>query len=186
MLRHDDDYAAAGKPLYDYDDPVALRPWSMRWPATPALLGVLKRRELSAALAQVAELSCWLPCTGQELEEDAGECVGSRAGSSWIGWSPLLIRRPGTARRYVITASTTRRATSLSTLTQGIVTATAVTRGNSGDAEAAEDFLEDVLPGIGPGDGPQCGRGVEPGFIPADSARPATDIISCLLQEFDL
>lgn len=119
MLRHDDDYAAAGKPLYDYDDPVALRPWSMRWPATPALLGVLKRRELSAALAQVAELSCWLPCAGQELEEDAGECVGSRAGSSRIGWSPLLIRRPGTARRYVITASTTRRGMSLSTLTRG-------------------------------------------------------------------
>ena len=46
-----------------------------------------------------------------------------------------------------------------------IITATGVTPGNSGDAEAAEDLLADTLPGAGTSDGTQAGaaRGTGPG-----------------------
>ena len=35
VIGRDDDYAAAGKPVCDYDDPGVRRSWSMPWPRTP-------------------------------------------------------------------------------------------------------------------------------------------------------
>jgi hypothetical protein len=56
VLRRNDDYAAAGKPACDYDDPAAREALvdALAGDAR-ALLGVLEGRELDTALAQAAE-----------------------------------------------------------------------------------------------------------------------------------
>jgi hypothetical protein len=51
-----------------------------------------------------------------------------------------------------------------------IITATGVTPGNSGDAEAAEDLLADTLPGTGTSDGTQAGAAGRTGSGGAGSA----------------
>ena len=64
-----------------------------------------------------------------------------------------------------------------------IITATAVTPGNSGDAEAAEDLLADLLPGDpdgGRGRGRRPGRGARRARAsPRSTAMPPTAPVSC-------
>src|SRR5206468_11705854 len=57
-----------------------------------------------------------------------------------------------------------------------IVTATGVTPGNSGDAEAAEDLLADVLPGTGTGEGTQAGTPPAPAVY-GDAAYGAGELL---------
>src|SRR5258706_7215877 len=69
VLRRDDDYAAAGKPACDYDDPQGREELvDALGRDAHALLGVLDGQGLCPALAQAAELLASV--TGQDLEQD--------------------------------------------------------------------------------------------------------------------
>jgi hypothetical protein len=148
QLRHalarDDDYVMAGKPVCDYDDPQAREELvdalaKDAW----ALLAALDGRELSPVAAQAAELL--VTVTGQDLEEDA--CGVFR-----------IARRVAPDR--VISAVDPQARHGHKTSARGfdgykghiaadpdseIITATAVTPGNSGDADAAGGLLADLL-----------------------------------------
>ena len=146
VLRRDDDYAAAGKPACDYQDAAAREELvdalaRDAW----AVLGVLDGRELVPAVAQAAALLASV--TGQDLEEDAGGVF-------------RIARRVAPDR--VISAVDPQARHGHKTSARGfdgykghiaadpdceIITATAVTPGNSGDAEAAAGLLTDLLPG---------------------------------------
>jgi hypothetical protein len=146
VLRRDDDYAAAGKPACDYDDPAAREELvdALARDAS-ALLSFLQGKELEPALAQAAELLASV--TGQDLEQDAA--------------GVFTIARKVAADRVLSTVDPDARH-GHKTSARGfdgykghiaidpdseIITATQATAGNSGDAEAAESLLADLLPG---------------------------------------
>jgi Transposase DDE domain/Transposase domain (DUF772) len=145
VLARDDDYAAAGKPACDYDDPQAREELvDALAKDARALLGVLGGQELEPVLAQAAALLATV--TGQDLEQDAG--------------GVFKIARRVAADRVISTVDPQARH-GHKTSARGfdgykghvavdpdseIVTATVVTPGNGGDAEAAGDLLTDVLP----------------------------------------
>jgi len=144
VLRRDGDYAAAGKPACDYDDPAAREDLVDALARDAyALLAALEGKELGSALAQAAGLLATV--TGQDLEEDAG--------------GVFKIARRVTADRVISTVDPQARH-GRKTAARGfdgykghiavdpdteIITATAVTPGNSGDAEAAAGLLADLL-----------------------------------------
>jgi hypothetical protein len=144
LLARDDDYVTAGKPACDYDDPAAREELvdALARDAR-ALLSALDGRELSPVLAQAAALLATV--TGQDLEEDAGGVF-------------RIARRVATDR--VISTVDPQARHGRKTAARGfdgykghlavdpdseIITATAVTPGNSGDAEAAAGLLADLL-----------------------------------------
>jgi hypothetical protein len=146
VLARDDDYAAAGKPACDYQDRVAREELvdALARDAR-AVLGVLEGREPEAAVAQAAALLASV--TGQDLEEDAGGVF-------------RIARRVSPDR--VISAVDPQARHGHKTSARGfdgykghiaidpdceVITATAVTPGNSGDAEAAAGLLADLLTG---------------------------------------
>jgi hypothetical protein len=146
VLRRDDDYAAAGKPACDYDDPAAREELvDALAEDARALLAALDGQELGAAAAQAAELLASV--TGQDLEESAG--------------GVFKIARRVAPDRVISTVDPDARH-GHKTSARGfdgykghiavdpdpeIITATEATAGNSGDAEAAESLLADLLPG---------------------------------------
>ena len=146
VLRRDDDYAAAGKPACDYDDPAAREELVDALARDAgALLSFLEGRELDPVLAQAAALLASV--TGQDLEQDAA--------------GVFTIARKVAADRVISTVDPEARH-GHKTSARGfdgykghiavdpdseIITATAATAGNSGDAEAAERLLADLLPG---------------------------------------
>jgi hypothetical protein len=70
VLRRDDDYAAAGKPVCDYDDPAAREALvGALAKDARALLGALDGRELGPVTGQAAALLAAV--TGQDLDEGA-------------------------------------------------------------------------------------------------------------------
>jgi hypothetical protein len=157
LLRRDDDYAAAGKPACDYDDPSA-RAELVDALAKDArvLLAALDGQELGLGVAQAAALLASV--TGQDLEED-------RAGVFKIA------RRVAPDR--VISAVDPDARHGHKTSARGfdgykghiaadpdseIITATEATPGNSGDAEVAERLLADLLPGDHDGAAPGQGQ----------------------------
>jgi hypothetical protein len=163
VLRRDDDYAAAGKPACDYGDAQAREALvDALAKDAHALLGVLEGRELGAELAQAAALLATV--TGQDLQEDA-------AGGFRIA------RRVAADR--VISAVDPDARHGHKTSARGfdgykghiaidpdaeIITATGVTPGNSGDAEAAAGLLTDLLPGgQDAADPAAAGPGTSPG-----------------------
>ena len=143
-LARDDDYVTAGKPACDYDDPAAREELvDALAKDARALLAALDGRELGPALAQAAELLATV--TGQDLEEDAG--------------GVFRIARRVAAGRVISTVDPQARH-GRKTAARGfdgykghiavdpdseIITATAVTPGNSGDADAAAGLLADLL-----------------------------------------
>ena len=146
VLRRDDDYAAAGKPACDYDDTAAREQLvdALAQDAC-ALLAALDGQDLGPGLAQAAALLASV--IGQDLEESAG--------------GVFRIARRVAAER-VISAVDPQARHGHKTSARGfdgykghiaidpdseIITATAVTPGNSGDAEAAAGLLADLLPG---------------------------------------
>ena len=146
VLRRDDDYAAAGKPACDYDDTAAREELvdALAGDAR-ALLAALDGHELGPALAQAAALLATV--TGQDLEQDAD--------------GVFRIARRVAPDRVISTVDPEARH-GHKTSARGfdgykghiaidpdseIITATEVTPGNSGDAEAAESLLADMLPG---------------------------------------
>lgn len=145
VLARDDDYAAAGRPACDYDDPAAREELvdALAKDAS-ALLGALEGRELDPGLARAAALLASV--TGQDLEQDAD--------------GVFRIARRVAPDRVISTVDPDARH-GHKTSARGfdgykghiaidpdseIITATAATPGNSGDAEAAESLLGDLLP----------------------------------------
>lgn len=146
LLARDDDYATAGKPACDYEDPAAreLLVDALAKDAF-ALLAALDGQELGPALAQAAALLASV--TGQDLEQDTAGVF-------------RIARRVAPDR--VISAVDPQARHGHKTSARGfdgykghiaidpdseIITATEATPGNSGDAEVAESLLADLLPG---------------------------------------
>jgi len=158
VLRRDDDYAAAGKPACDYDDPAAREELvdalaRDAW----AVLAALEGRELGPELEQAVRLLATV--TGQDLEQDPA--------------GMFTIARRVTPDRVISVVDPDARH-GHKTSARGfdgykghvavdpdaeIITATAVTAGNSGDAEAAGELLADLLPGTATGDDARAGAG---------------------------
>jgi hypothetical protein len=172
VLRRDDDYGAAGKPACDYDDSAAREELAGALARDAhALLAALQGRELDPALAQAAKLLATV--TGQDLVQDAAGVF-------------TIARRVAPDRVISVVDADARHGHKTSARgfdgykghvaadpDSEIVTATAVTPGNSGDAEAAEDLLADTLPAAGPGDGAQAGAADQAGAAAAGTGRAA-------------
>jgi hypothetical protein len=146
-LARDDDYAGAGKPACDYDDPAAREALvdALARDAL-ALLAALDGRELDPAVAQAAELVATV--VGQDLDQDGEDGVFR------------IARR--VAKDRVISTVDPQARHGHKTSARGfdgykghlaidpdseIITATTATPGNTGDAEAAADLLAEDLPG---------------------------------------
>ena len=144
VLVREDDYACAGKPVCDYDDPDA-RAALVDALATDgmALLRVLHGRELAEAVTQAAALLATV--LGQDLDEDTN--------------GVFRIARRVAPDRVISTVDPQARL-GHKTAARGfdgykghvgidpdseIITATTVTAGNAGDASAAEDLITDLL-----------------------------------------
>jgi hypothetical protein len=143
-LARDDDYVTAGKPACDYDDPAAREELvDALAKDARALLAALDGRKLGPVLAQAAALLATV--TAQDLEEDTA--------------GVFRIVRQVAADRVISTVDPQARH-GRKTSARGfdgykghiavdpdceIVTATDVTPGNSGDAEAAAGLLADLL-----------------------------------------
>ena len=146
VLRRDDDYRAAGKPVCDYGDAAAREALvDALAKDAHALLAVLEGRGLGPALAQAAELLATV--TGQDLEQDAagvfriarrvapGRVISAVNPQARHGHKTSHRSFDGYKGHVAIDPDSE------------IVTATDVTAGNSGDAEAAEGLIADLLPG---------------------------------------
>jgi len=145
VLRRDDDYASAGKPVCDYDDRAAREALvDALAKDAQALLLVLEGRVLAAALAQAAALLAAV--VGQDL--DAGEDGVFR-----------IARR--VAKDRIISTVDPQARHGRKTSANGydgykghlamdpdseLITATAVTPANSGDAAVVADLLAEDLP----------------------------------------
>ena len=128
VLRRDDDYAAAGKPACDYDDPAAREALvdALARDAR-ALLAVLDGR--SWARRWRRRRRCWPPWSARTWSKTPAGCSGSPGGSPRTGSSPPSTRTPGTGTRPPPAGSTATRATSRIDPDSEIITATAVTAG---------------------------------------------------------
>jgi hypothetical protein len=170
-LRRDDDYTAAGKPVCAWDDPDA-RTGLVDALARDAraLLAVLDGRDLPDGVSQAAALLATV--VGQDLDEDTA--------------GVFRIARK-VARDRVISTVDPEARHGHKTSARGfdgykghigidpdseIVTATTVTPGNSGDAEAAEDLLADMLPPAQP----ETGAGAEGGQVEGDDSPGPGDV----------
>ena len=166
LLRRDDDYAAAGKPACDYDDPAAREELvDALGRDAHALLAALEGQELDSGLARAAELLAGV--TGQDLEQGTG--------------GVFRIARRVAPDRVISTVDPDARH-GHKTSARGfdgykghiaidpdseIITATQATAGNCGDAEVAERLLADLLPAD---QGEDSGQAAVP---PAGDGRPA-------------
>jgi len=167
LLRRDDDYAAAGKPVCDYDDPAAREALVNALACDAmALVGALDGRELGAEVDNAARLLATV--VGQDLDHD--------------GDGVFRIARRVAKDRVISTVDPDARH-GHKTSARGfdgykghlaldpdseIVTATEVSAANAGDAEPATDLLADELPevtdaragaGDDGGDDPNSGAG---------------------------
>ncbi|WP_295700210.1 transposase [Lapillicoccus sp.] len=144
VLTRDDDYADAGKPVCDYDDPAArvvlvdaLARDGM------AVLGVLEGRELAVGVAAAGELLATV--LGQDLDQDEAGVF-------------RIVRR--VAKDRVISTVDPQARHGHKTAARSfdgykghlgidpdseIITATTVSAGNAGDAAVAEDLIADLL-----------------------------------------
>ena len=145
VLVRDDDYAAAGKPVCDYDDPaarVALVDALAR--DGRAALAVLDGRRLGEGVTQAAALLATV--LGQDLDQDEGGVF-------------RIARR--VAKDRVISTVDPQTRHGHKTAARGfdgykghvgidpdseIITATRVSPGNAGDGSVAEDLIADLLP----------------------------------------
>ena len=144
VLAREDDYAAAGKPVCDYDDAearVELVDALARDGA--ALLVVLDGRELSEAVSQAAALLATV--LGQDLEQDQ---TGGFRIARRVAKDRLISTVDPQARHGHKTAARGfdgyKGHVGLDPDSE-IITATTVTAANLGDASAAEDLITDLL-----------------------------------------
>jgi hypothetical protein len=144
VLAREDDYAAAGKPVCDYDDPQArVELVDALARDGMALLAVLDGRKLSEAVSQAAALLATV--LGQDLDQNEAGVFG-------------IARRVAKDRVISTVDPDTRHGRK--TAARGfdgykghigldpdseIITATEVSAGNVGDASLAEDLIADLL-----------------------------------------
>jgi Transposase DDE domain/Transposase domain (DUF772) len=174
VLARRDDYAEAGKPVCDWDDETARQALVDALARDAhAVLGALDGHELDLVLAQAAALLATV--VGQDL--DRGEDGVFR------------IARKVAPDRVISTVDPAARH-GHKTSARGfdgykghlaidpdseIITATAATAGNSGDAEAAPGLLADVLPAV-PASGGDGGTTAQPDQPAGDQPHPAVQI----------
>lgn len=144
-LRRDDDYAKAGKPACDFDDPQA-RTELVDALAKDALavLGVLDGHELPSLLAQAAPLLASV--VGQDLEQgnDGVFRIARRVARDRITSTVDPQARHG--RKTVHHGFDGYKGHIAVDPDSEVITNTVVTAGNVGDAAAATDLLTDDLP----------------------------------------
>jgi hypothetical protein len=149
-LTSGDDYASAGKPSIDWDDPAARDALiDSRSRDAFAVLALLEGRKLTEPVGQAAQLVATV--VGQDIEQVTGGPDGSA--------TMLRIARKVARDRLISTVDPQARH-GHKTSARGfdgykghiaedpdseIITATAVTPGNSGDAETAGELLTDIL-----------------------------------------
>ena len=172
LLARDDDYLAAGKPACDYDDAAAREALvDALAKDARALLAVLDGQELGPVLAQAAALLAAV--TGQDLDEgDDGVFRTARR----VAPEPSrpLTRRPGTGTRPPRAGSTGKGKGHVGIDPDSeLITATAVTPANTGDAAAAAGLLAADLP-AGQADGPAAADAEPAAAGPADAGEPPT------------
>jgi hypothetical protein len=157
-LRRDDDYVAAGKPACDYDDAAAREELvDALAKDARALLEILEGQQLGPALAQAAELLATV--TGQDLEQDAAGVfrIARRVAPDRVVSTVDAQARHGRKTRH--RSFDGYKGHLAIDPDSEIITATGVTPGNSGDAEAAEGLLPDLLPGDRDSAGSTAGSG---------------------------
>jgi Transposase domain (DUF772)/Transposase DDE domain len=149
VIGRDDDYAAAGKPVCDYDDPAARKVLvDALAKDAMALLVVLAGRTLPDLVMQAGKLLATL--VGQDLDQGADGVF-------------TIARR--VAKDRVISTVDPQARHGHKTSAHGydgykghvaidpdseVITATAVTAGNTGDAASAADLLAQDLPAVDP------------------------------------
>jgi len=144
-LTRDDDYATAGKPVCDYDDPAAREALvdALARDAM-ALLAVLDGAELDAPVEQAAQLLAQV--VGQDLDQhtDGVFRIARRVAKDRVISTVDADARHGhktSARGF----DGYKGHVAIDPDSE-IITATTATAGNTGDAEAAGDLLADDLP----------------------------------------
>src|SRR6266545_3486792 len=144
-LTRDDDYATAGKPVCDYDDPAAREALvdALARDAM-ALLAVLDGAELDAPVEQAAQLLAQV--VGQDLDQhtDGVFRIARRVAKDRVISTVDADARHGhktSARGF----DGYKGHVAIDPDSE-IITATTATAGNTGDAEAARDLLAEDLP----------------------------------------
>ena len=176
VLRREDDYRVAGKPVCDYDDHAAREALvdALARDAM-ALLVVLEGRELAAVVSQAGALLATV--VGQDLDEDTTDGVFR------------IARR--VAKDRVISTVDPQARHGHKTAARGfdgykghvgidpdseIITATTVTPGNAGDGGAAADLITDLIPETHPEQpaqpGPEQAGPEQPGDQQPDPEQP--------------
>src|SRR5450759_2761237 len=134
VIGRDDDYAAAGKPVCDYDDPVARK--------------VLDGRELDELVTQAGKLLATL--VGQDLDEaaDGVFTIARRVAKDRV----ISTVDPQTRHGHKTAAhgyDGYKGHVAIDPDSE-VITATVVTAGNTGDAASAADLLAQDLPAVDP------------------------------------
>ncbi len=153
VIVRDDDYAVAGKPVCDYDDEAARKVLVDALARDGmAVLGVLEGRELGPVLAQAGALLATV--LGQDLDIDADGVftIARRVAADRVistvdpqarhGRKTAAHRFDGYKGHVAIDPDAE------------VITATAVTAGNTGDAASAVGLLAADIPDAGNTDGP--------------------------------
>lgn len=145
VLRRDDDYASAGKPLCDYDDPAAREALvDALAKDAQALLVALDGRQLRDGLAEAAALLAAI--VGQDLDEGDNGCfrIARRVAKDRI----ISTVDPEARHGHKTSAHSFDGYKGHVAIDPDseIVTATTVTPGNSGDGAVVADLLKGDLP----------------------------------------
>lgn len=144
VLRRDDDYASAGKPICDYDDRAAREALvDALAKDARALLGALDGRHLSTGLTEAAALLATV--VGQDLDEGEDGCfrIARRVAKDRIISTVDPEARHG--HKTAARAFDGYKGHIAIDPDSELITATTVTAGNSGDAAAVGELLEDDL-----------------------------------------
>jgi len=144
VLTRDDDYATAGKPVCDYDDPAArvALVHALARDGT-ASLGALEGGELPDCLAEAAALLATV--LGQDLETDEAGVfrIARRVARDRVISTVGLQTRHG--RKTAARGFDGYKAHIGIDPDSEIITATTVSAGNAGDASVAEDLIADLI-----------------------------------------
>jgi hypothetical protein len=146
VIRREDDYTTAGKPVCDYDDPAARQALvDALAKDAMALLGALDGRKLDGLLTQAGALLATL--VGQDLDEGADGVfqIARRVAKDRV----ISTVDPGARHGHKTSARGFDGYKGHIAIDPDseVITATAVTAGNTGDAASAGDLLAQDLPG---------------------------------------
>jgi IS5 family transposase len=182
VLRRDDDYESPGKPPCDWEDPGAREALVDALASDAfALLALLEGRSVGPEVAEAARLLAAV--VGQDLEEDAGVFrIARKVAPDRI----ISVVDPEARHGHKTNARgfDGYKAHVAVDPDSEIITATAVTPANAGDATVAEDLLADVLPAPSEEGAEDESRGVaeeqEPVAVYGDSAYGTGDLLARL------